>query len=1070
MYSPKVIEQTLDAFAAKNGWRPEPHSIAQVEEFIAYINSIVDVNSNSVNKYYGLKEGIRLTQRRRDEITRWIENEQFMCFSSADYFMTRYAWITGVGEEVFRYAPRDSQKIFHSIIAEFDEEQVAIELFILKARQLGVSTAVAVYFLHRILFRVHTRAVMASVQQKQSDLIGRIQETCTDRLPFWLPPGKKTYKAGTREWTNGSILSIQSGSQAFGIAQGWTPSCLPPSTLIRMSNGFFKPICEVTPEDKVLTHCGYMRSVKKAFRTIRHGDHSRILKLWGSHQSLECTLNHLIRTPEGWLEAAEIGPGDYVTHPVRQMRKVYTTNRALHTRTGKGTPLEIVFDLDYDLGYLAGFYLAEGHIKKTNPSEITFACHDRELSDRLTSVRKAIDPNWKVSGRKAKSKNGSRISIHCSWMARWLRENFGRTENKHMPDWAWHAGHEFCTGILRGYLDGDGHCEKRSNNVIAPSICRAIIYQMRDLVASLGLGWCSIYHKPAYTSGSSKHRETWKLVLSGRTGAAYRAMCGYERKPTMSKSRHWKYSNDGLSVDVMVEEVRNGWSEEFWDIEVDDDDHSFTTEQCAVHNCIHISEVGDIPNPKKTLEEGLFRAAHSHRDLFFVMEGTGNGDTGWQAEKWRDYKENWGKGGRFRPIFIPPACAKDLYPLPDWIRKNPVPENFRPTERTLQMQRKGELFVRSTDYLSKTMGTNFKMGREYLWFWDCNWREAVASHTEKIWLGQMACSDDEALQSKHDLVMNHESIEVITREREKSYVPYAITGKTILMGSANSPYEPNPAEVDYDRERIPVRWNANDGNTYDWELVPLQDFDDSSDGPCLDKLLIFQEPKEGVDYSIGVDCADGLGMPNEDRSTISVLINRSGRERDEQVAAFTSLQVNSPQMARIAACVAALYGAETKNPLGCKMAIEQRRKPGDECQHQLKIMGFYNHHRMVMYDSTGLPDPSKAHKEGFYTNRWSRTMMLNKFFDALNTGYFKPNCPILIRQLKAIIRIETGGQSKIDHASGQHDDNVFASGVAYFAAHDMDNNAMRQESRYSSAEERNPVIDLRWSENSLVLL
>jgi intein/homing endonuclease len=1028
------------------------------------------VNSNSVNKYFNIKDGVRLTQRRRDEITRWVENEQFMCFSSAEYFLTRYAWICGVGEEVFRYDPRDSQKIFHSIIAEFDEKQVAIELFILKARQLGVSTAVAVYFLHRILFRIHTRAVMASVQQKQSDLIGRIQDTCWNRLPFWLPPAKTVMKTSTPEWANGSILSIQSGSQAFGIAQGWTPSA------------------------------------------------------------------------------------------------------------------------------------------------------------------------------------------------------------------------------------------------------------------------------------------------------------------------------------------------------------------------IHISEVGDIPNPKKTLEEGLFRAAHSHKDLFFVMEGTGNGDTGWQAEKWRYYKENWGRGGRFRPIFIPPACAKDIYPLPDWIKKNPIPENWRPTEKTLQMQRKGELYIRSTYYLARAMGSNFKMSREYLWYWDCQWREAVASHMEKVWLGQMPCvtgdtmvstekgimpiaeaynvkqcesgaiekwlpkgekpvielktedgrilrgtrdhriytttgkevqlgdlkpgmkivltppmfaeqqfvakwsdtdiyqseriidermgrllgyfmgdgcfhsgelsvacssldedtildvtqlieeicgkrpanqrvgnmvrvrspyaawtpflkalgvikpvphegrtdgfkrkvhvpdcifrspkpvvreflsalyecdgwgskdgprvslcsaydpflrqvqllllgfgirakmmkpriimgasikgakkhqytrrtldipgafantfydeigftgtrkqtggkrqtslryaeqtfedevvmvtdtgdhepvydlsvakshffsangikvhncTDTEALQSKHDLVMNHESIEVITREREKSYVPYAITGKTILMGSANSPYEPNPAEVDYDRERIPVRWNANDGNTYDWELVPLQDFDDSSDGPCLDKLLIFQEPKEGVDYSIGVDCADGLGMPNEDRSTISVLINRSGRERDEQVAAFTSLQVNSPQMARIAACVAALYGAETRNSLGCKMAIEQRRKPGDECQHQLKIMGFYNHHRMVMYDSTGLPDPSKAHKEGFYTNSWSRPMMLNKFFDALNTGYFKPNCPILIRQLKAIIRIETGGQSKIDHASGQHDDNVFASGMAYFTAHDMDNNAMRQESRYSSAEERNPVIDMRWSDNSVVLM
>lgn len=710
MYSQRVIEATLDGFARENGWRPEPHSISETEEFIDYINSIVDVEANSVNRYFNIKDGVRLTQSRRDWIRRWVDNEQFMCFADAAYFMSRYAYICGVGEEVFRYVPRDSQKILHSIISEFDEQQWPIELFVLKARQLGFSTAVAVYFLHRILFRVHTRAVMASVKKTQSDLIGRIQDTCWNRLPFWLPPAKTKMKTDAPEWANGSILSIQSGSQDFGIAQGWTPSC------------------------------------------------------------------------------------------------------------------------------------------------------------------------------------------------------------------------------------------------------------------------------------------------------------------------------------------------------------------------VHISEVGDIPNPKKTLDEGLFKAAHSHRDLFFVLEGTGNGDTGWQAEKWRYYKANWGDGGRFRPIFVPPACAKDLYPLPDWLRKHPIREGWRPMEATLRMQRKSELFIRSTDYLARAMGSNFTMSREYLWYWETNWREAIASHTEKIWLGQMPCTDDEALQSKHDLVMNHEAIDVITKDRERGYTPYAVTGKTILIGTDNNPYQPNPDEIDYDLPRIPIRWEAQDGNHYEWELIPLKPFNDNDDSQCFNKLLIFHEPKENVDYSMGVDCADGLGMPNEDRSNLSLWINRTGKERDEQVAEFTSVSVNSPQMSRIVACVAALYGVDTKSPMGVKMAIEQRRKPGDECQHQLKIMGFYNHHAMVMYDSKGMPDPSRASKEGFYTNVWSRPMMLNKFLDAVNNGWAKPNSPILIRQLKEIVRKEKNGVSEIGHESGKHDDNIFGGGMAYFTAHDMDNTALRQEQRYRSEEEKNQTVDMRWSDNSVVLV
>lgn len=709
MYSPRIIEKTLEDYAKKNGWMPVRHTVAEVDEFNEYINSIVDADGNSTTKWFNFKDGVRLTQNRKNEIRRWILNEQYMCFADADYFATRYAYICGVGEEVFRVQWRDSQKVFMSILAEFDDQQIAIEIFFLKARQLGISTAVAVLFMHRVLFRTNTRAVMASVKQKQSDLLARIQNTVYDRLPFWLPPAKTKTKDSAPEWANDSILSIQSGSQAFGIAQGWTPSC------------------------------------------------------------------------------------------------------------------------------------------------------------------------------------------------------------------------------------------------------------------------------------------------------------------------------------------------------------------------VHISELGDIPNPKKVLEEGLFKAAHSSRNLFFVMEGTGNGSTGWQAEKWRYYKENWGNGGRFRPIFIPPACAKDLYPLPDWLRAHPIPEGWRPMEATKRMQHKSELFIRSTDYLSVIMGSDWQMGREYMWYWECNWKEAVASHTEKVWLGQMPCTDAEALQSKNDIVFNDEVIEVITKDKDRAYTPYAITGKTILIGTDNHPYEPPADQIDDELERIQIEWEAADGNRYEWELVPLKMFDESEDANFFNKLLIFKAPKAGVNYSIGVDCADGLGMPNEDRSSLSVLENRDGKDRDEQVAEFTSNQVNSPQMARIAACVAALYGAETKDERGCKFAIEQRRKPGDECQHQLKIMGFYYHHRMVMYDAKGLPDPSKAHKEGFYTNNWSRPMMLNKFMDAINTGWFKPNSPLLIRQLKQLVRIEKDGVSKIDHEPGNHDDNVFGSGMAYFTAHDMDNNAQRYKERYRPRE-KEEALDLRWADNSVVLV
>jgi hypothetical protein len=80
--------------------------------------------------------------------------------------------------------------------------------------------------------------------------------------------------------------------------------------------------------------------------------------------------------------------------------------------------------------------------------------------------------------------------------------------------------------------------------------------------------------------------------------------------------------------------------------------------------CVHVSEIGDIPNPKKTIEEGLLRAAHSTHKLFLVLEGTGNGNTGWQADKWRSAKEDYPLGkSRLRPIFINwPMASRPVSP------------------------------------------------------------------------------------------------------------------------------------------------------------------------------------------------------------------------------------------------------------------------------------------------------------------------------------------------------------------------------------------------------------------------
>lgn len=705
MYSEKIILANREAFARSEGWETVYHTPDQVREFTEYIDKITKQDKSGRNLHIELNT--QISQKRGAEIRRWIENEQVLCALDSNYFESRYAYICDEKGEIFKFKNRKAQELFDNIIAEFDEQQVAIELLVLKARQQGVTTKTALKFLHRMLFIPHTQAVMASVDEKKSELITRIIETCIQRLPWWLPPQRTTDRIKMIGFINGSILSVQSGNQATGIAQGWTPTA------------------------------------------------------------------------------------------------------------------------------------------------------------------------------------------------------------------------------------------------------------------------------------------------------------------------------------------------------------------------IHLSEIGDVPNPKKTIEEGLLRATHPTRKLFQVYEGTGNGNTGWLADKWRAAKEDWPRGkSRLCPVFIPWPLAPDLYPEPDWLRKFPVPDSFRPIEATRKHVQRCELYIRNTPYLAKVCGTHWKMPLDQQWFWEFNYLEACKSHTQKIWLSQMPADDYEALQGKNDLVFDSLVIDTAREQRERKYQAYAIIGDSIDDG-----FEPAPEEIDYDQERIRVVWRSHRGQRFEWIMVPLLPFDETDERKALDKILIFEEPGfdgNKYDYSIGIDTADGLGHDDEDRSVCSIARSMKGEHCDVQVAEFCSNRVNAPQMVGFAACLAAWYGETAIDPRGCKFAIEQRERPGDDCQLQLKLMGFNFHHIDTRYDNKEVKE-NKGHKQGWFTNAWSRPLLMNRFTDAVENGWYKPNSPFLIQELGSLERkIAKTGKTRMEHQSGKHDDRVLAAATSYFTRHALDIMAERSQKRYAPPVNKLPELDFSYAKVSEV--
>src|SRR6185369_7278873 len=190
------------------------------------------------------------------------------------------------------------------------------------------------------------------------------------------------------------------------------------------------------------------------------------------------------------------------------------------------------------------------------------------------------------------------------------------------------------------------------------------------------------------------------------------------------------------------------------------------------------------------------------------------------------------------------------------------------------------------------------------------------------------CDDFEALVGDNDSVFEWETIQVISKGRQRTVDVYGILGEGIA-----EKHDPPPAFVDYDRPRIIVDWRTPREINLQWILMPLVGDGESVTFDPLKKLLIYVHPEKGAMYSIGVDPGTGVGG---DRTVICV--TRTGHDAipDVQVAEFASDDISNVEVYAWVAAITAYYGMFMEEGQQPKIVIEQRRKYGDSCYHALK--------------------------------------------------------------------------------------------------------------------------------------
>jgi hypothetical protein len=474
--------------------------------------------------------------------------------------------------------------------------------------------------------------------------------------------------------------------------------------------------------------------------------------------------------------------------------------------------------------------------------------------------------------------------------------------------------------------------------------------------------------------------------------------------------------------------------------------------QGTTPTAIHLSETCDYTDPVAQIEEGLFRAVHSGPEILMILESTGNGNTGWWADQWRVNKEFYFQGlSRLYPLFIPWFMTPELYPKKEWLEKFKIPQDWKPNLSTLGTIAKCEAYAHSSESLSRIIGKNWTMPREQQWFWEFNYEDAKRRRTEKSWLRHMPCDDFDALTGENDSVFDWETIASIQTRRKKRVDVYGIIGEGIA-----EKHDPAPIEVSKG-ERILIPWKTPGDVRLEWVLMPLLGDPEEKSFEPMKKLLIYEHPEDQAMYSIGVDPGTGVGG---DRTAITV--TRTGRDAmpDVQVAEFASDDISNVEIYIWVAAITAYYGQfmEDTQP---RIVIEQRRKYGDSCYHALKLHGFRNHHKFREYDKKTLRPVEHANqREGWFTNAWSRPMLLNMFKYAVDGGWFEVNSRWLLQEIEGFEQKTTeAGATKMDHQQGKHDDRIFAAAMSYFTLHDLDVMAERAKKKYNKATDEGWDVD-----------
>jgi len=606
-----------------------------------------------------------------------------------EYFCRRFFFIRRKDGTVGTLELNSVQRKIVAAVNRQVAEKRPVRLVVLKARQMGVSTVIQAYILWRMLRDGNLSAMEIAHEREAARHILDINRFAVRSLPQWFRNAlgvKEGYftKYEISFANNGSSLvisSAESGHPGRSRTLHLVHLCLHKDSLVVLADGSTKPVRHVKIGDCVLTSTGKVAPVKNKFysgkkQTVK-------VETWLSNEFVAMTPEHKVLTDSGWKRCAELTTDDYIQLPALEISgevKAYEFYLPNKEKTHGTRHREYAYiPLDFDFGFLLGYYLAEGCVKRQygysdRYHAVSFGHHaDERYCERINAyLQRQFGRTCRTRRREGKR---AVTDVYDTFLAHLVAEICGVKEDKHVPWWFFKATPEFVDGVIAGYFSGDGSKTRtlvngkyKENMVTATSVHERIARQMRRLLLARGYGVAALYYHAERYRYDKKTKPAYVLGAYGDFGGRIRELMGLESFPA-GCDHVKKYKLVDGKWFVRVKSIEPYETADVYDIEVDDPAHDFETPIGIVSN----SEAAFYENAE-ALTRALFAAVPDFNNTAVFVESTGNGPAGWFYDTFQRAKRGLSE---YEALFFPWYEHEEYRrPVPPGVEVRRPPELF----------------------------------------------------------------------------------------------------------------------------------------------------------------------------------------------------------------------------------------------------------------------------------------------------------------------------------------------------------------------------------------------------------